>query len=56
MKMFVAFFVLFWLICGFAGDWMLEGVGNLHWKTIARGPLTLVEAFNESPVSIPHMS
>lgn len=45
--------VAFWLICGFAGSWRLEGRGNMQWKSIAKGPLTLVRAFNEKPVTYP---
>lgn len=51
MKRTVFFIALiFWLICGFAGAWWL---GDHHWKTIARGPLSLVKAFNENPVTYP---
>jgi hypothetical protein len=53
MKVAFAFFIFFWLICGFIGAWRLEGGGNLHWKTIARGPISLVKAFNENPVTYP---
>lgn len=53
MKLFVAFAVFIWFICGFAGAWRLEGLDDLHWKTIARGPISLVKAFNEDPVSYP---
>jgi hypothetical protein len=53
MKLFVGFFMFFWLICGFAGALMLEGGDDLHWKTIARGPISLITAFNEKPVTYP---
>jgi hypothetical protein len=54
MKRAVLFTLLaFWLICGFAGAWMLEGRGNIRWTSIAKGPLTLVRAFNEKPVTYP---
>jgi hypothetical protein len=53
MKLAVGVLVLLWLICGFAGAWMLEGGNNLHFKSIARGPITLVKAFNEKPVTYP---
>jgi hypothetical protein len=45
--------VAFWLICGVAGAWRLGELDARHWKTIARGPLSLVEAFNERPVTVP---
>ena len=53
MKLWIGVFVLFWLICGFAGDWMIDGLADLHWKEIAKGPITLVDAFNENPVTYP---
>ena len=51
MKLFVIFLAFFWLICGFAGAWRLEGPGEMHFKTIARGPISLVRAFEEYPVT-----
>jgi hypothetical protein len=53
MKLVFWVLVIFWLVCGFAGDWLMDGLDDLHWKAIARGPLTLVEAMNENPVTIP---
>ena len=53
MKLFVAVMIFFWLLCGLIGAWMLEGGDNLHFKSIAKGPLTLVKAFNEKPVTYP---
>jgi len=53
MKMFVGFALFFWFLCGFIGAWMLDGRHNIHWKAIARGPITLVHAFNENPLTLP---
>lgn len=53
MKLFVAFAVFIWLLCGFIGAWMLEGGGELHFMLIAKGPITLIRAFNENPVTYP---
>lgn len=53
MKLFVAFAVFIWLLCGFIGAWMLEGGGELHLQMIARGPITLIKAFNENPITYP---
>ena len=53
MKLFVIFVLFFWLLCGFIGAWRLEGAGNMHWKTIARGPISMVHAFKEYPVTYP---
>ena len=50
MKLFVGLAVFVWLLCGLAGAWMLEGHDDLHIKTIAKGPISLVRAFNENPV------
>jgi len=53
MKTFIVFAVFVWLICGFAGAWMQDGLGHMRWKTIARGPISLVRAINENPVNYP---
>lgn len=53
MKLFVGFAVFFWLICGLAGAWRLDELNADHWKTIAKGPITLVHAINEKPVTYP---
>ena len=51
MKLFFGFAVFFWLLCGFIGAWMLEKQGDL--KAIAKGPITLVKAMNDNPVTYP---
>ena len=53
MKVALAFAVFFWFVCGLAGALMLEGGSHLHIKTIARGPISLIKAFNENPVTYP---
>jgi hypothetical protein len=53
MKLLLTVMMIFWVICGFAGECMLDGIGDLRWKGVARGPLTLVEAFNDDPVTLP---
>jgi hypothetical protein len=53
MKLFVAIAAFIWLVCGLAGAWMLEGNSDLHLKTIAGGPITLVRAYNDDPVTYP---
>ena len=50
MKLWLGIALLVWLICGLAGAWRL---GELHWKLIAKGPITLVKAFNDNPVTYP---
>ena len=45
MKAFVVFAVFVWFICGAIGAWMLD---DMHWKTIARGPITMVKAYNDA--------
>jgi hypothetical protein len=50
LKLVFTFFLVFWLICGVAGAWRL---GDMRAKTIARGPIALVRAFNENPVTYP---
>ena len=51
MKLWIGFALFFWLICGLAGAWRLDELDRHHWKDIAKGPITLAEAFNENPVT-----
>ena len=53
MKLFVGVIVFLWLLCGLSGAWRLGKLDSEHWKDIARGPITLAEAFNEKPVTYP---
>jgi hypothetical protein len=53
MKLAIGIGVFIWLICGVAGAWRLEGLGDMHWQVIARGPISLVKAFRENPVTYP---
>ncbi|HWI89021.1 MAG TPA: hypothetical protein VNS11_07280 [Sphingomicrobium sp.] len=53
MKLLLTVGLIFWVICGFAGDWMMDGLGDLHWKAIAWGPLTLIEGLNEDSPTLP---
>jgi hypothetical protein len=32
---------------------MLDELDSAHWKAIAKGPITLADAFNEKPVTYP---
>jgi hypothetical protein len=50
--MVVGISVLFWLLCGLIGAWMLDDLDAGHWKTIARGPITLAKALSEHPVTL----
>jgi hypothetical protein len=53
MKAFVVFAMFIWLLCGFIGAWRMDGLGEMRFKTIARGPISLVRSFNEYPVTYP---
>lgn len=53
MRLFIIFVVFVWLICGVVGAWWQDGAGNMHLKSIAKGPITLVHAINDKPVSYP---
>jgi hypothetical protein len=53
MKAFLVFATFIWFLCGFAGAWWLDGLGEMRFKTILRGPISLVRAFNENPVTYP---
>jgi len=50
MRLFILVVLFVWLLCGVGGAFMLD---DHSWKTIARGPITLVRGFNESPVTYP---
>ena len=56
MKALFSVGVFLWIMCGFAGDCMVDGIGDLHWKEIARGPLTLMEGFQDDPVTVPALN
>ena len=49
MKLFFGVAVFVWLLCGLIGAWMLGDLDSAHWEMIAKGPITLVKAFNDSP-------
>ena len=53
MKLFVGVMVFIWVLCGSIGAWRLGELNAHHWKTIAKGPITLVNAFNDNPVTYP---
>ena len=53
MKWFAAFAIFVWLLCGLVGAWMLEGRHDLHWKAIARGPITLGQGLQRKPDNYP---
>lgn len=53
MKAGIAIAAALWLLCGLAGAWRLGELDSAHWEVVARGPLTLPEAFNQNPVSYP---
>lgn len=50
MKLLIVIVLLIWFLCGLAGAWRMD---DMRLKVIARGPLTLVEALNDNPVSYP---
>lgn len=49
MKLFIGIGLFIWLVCGLAGDWLLEGADDLHWQAVAKGPITLIKAMERSP-------
>ena len=53
MKWVIGIVLLFWLLSGLVGAWMLDDLDAAHWKKIARGPITLKHALDEHPVSYP---
>ena len=53
MKLAVAITLSLWLLCGAIGAYMLDDLDAAHWRKIARGPITLADALQQRPVSIP---
>jgi hypothetical protein len=53
MKWAIMVLVLIWFGCGAAGAWMMGELDKDHLKQIARGPMTLVKAVNDSDVEYP---
>lgn len=56
MKWALRIIIFVWLLSGIAGAWMLGELNRNHWKVIARGPITLVKAINETPVNVPGLA
>ena len=55
MKLFVGVAVFVWLLCGAIGAWMLDDLDGDHWDMIAKGPITLVKAFNDAQIGRAHV-
>ena len=53
MKFAVAVIVFIWVLCGAIGAWWQDEFDLAHWKVIAKGPISLAQAYNESPPSYP---
>ena len=51
MKWAFGLLVFIWLMCGLIGAWLLDDLDLKYWKVIAKGPITLVRAYNESQPS-----
>ena len=49
MKLFIGLSLFIWIVCGLAGDWLLEGSDGLSWQGIAKGPITLIKAMQRNP-------
>ena len=48
MKWAFGLIVFIWLMCGLIGAWWLDDLDLKYWKVIAKGPITLVRAYNEN--------
>ena len=46
MKFFIGFVIFVWLICGLTAAWMMD---DWRPKTIAKGPISLAEAYDAAP-------
>ena len=52
MKLAIGITLSLWLLSGAIGAYMLDHLDAAHWKTIARGPITLAAAMDEHPIEI----
>jgi len=50
MKLFAIVALIIWFGCGFAAAWWMD---DHRWKIIARGPISLVQAYNDAPEYYP---
>jgi hypothetical protein len=55
MKYLVGIVVFLWLLCGLIGAFMEDELSPRHWDTIAKGPITLIHAINDNPLSVPSL-
>ena len=50
IKLLIGILVIIWFACGLFGAWRL---GDMHLRTIVRGPIAMAQAFNDDPVTYP---
>jgi hypothetical protein len=55
MKYVIGIIVFLWLLCGLVGAFMQDNLDADHWQDIARGPITLVHAINDNPLTVPSL-
>jgi len=53
MKFAFAVLVFIWVLCGCIGAWWNDHLNAAHWKEIAKGPITLAQAYNDNPPTYP---
>jgi hypothetical protein len=56
MKWAIAIFVFLWLLCGLIGAYMNDDLDAEHWKEIALGPITLTQAIDDNPTTVPGLN
>ena len=53
MKLAFGVIVFLWTLCGLIGAWWMDDLDTDHLLEIAKGPITLAEAYNEHPPTYP---
>ena len=53
MKFAISILLFLWIFAGALGAWLTDDLDRHHLKKIARGPITLVKAINDNPVTVP---
>jgi hypothetical protein len=51
MKLLIGILVFVWVLSGLIGAWRLGDLDMDHLTEIAKGPITLADAFDEYPVT-----
>lgn len=55
VKYLVGIIVFLWLLSGLIGAFMEDELSPQNWQAIAKGPITLIHAINDNPLTVPSL-